>query len=93
MRGRLVIGAALVIIGVVWIGQGIGLIGGSFMTGEAVWAVIGAIALLFGSCSFAEPGGDGHRTISRAWRPVRLGSRPTQPSAPIPAGAVTRSSS
>lgn len=48
MRGRLVIGAALVIIGVVWIGQGIGLIGGSFMTGEAVWAVIGAIALLFG---------------------------------------------
>lgn len=48
MRGRLVIGAALVIIGVVWIGQGIGVIGGSFMTGEAVWAVIGAIALLFG---------------------------------------------
>ena len=49
MRGRLVIGAALVLIGVVWIGQGIGLIGGSFMTGEAVWAVIGAIALLFGA--------------------------------------------
>jgi len=48
VRGRLVIGAALVIIGVVWIGQGIGAIGGSFMTGEAVWAVIGAIALLFG---------------------------------------------
>lgn len=48
MTGRLVIGAALVIIGVVWIGQGIGVIGGSFMTGEAVWAVIGAIALLFG---------------------------------------------
>jgi uncharacterized membrane protein HdeD (DUF308 family) len=33
----------------VWIGQGIGLIHGSFMTGEAVWAVIGAVALLFGA--------------------------------------------
>ena len=48
MRGRLVVGAALVIIGVVWFGQGIGAIGGSFMTGQAVWAVIGVIALLFG---------------------------------------------
>ena len=42
------IGVVLCFIGAVWIGQGVGLIGGSFMSGEALWAVIGAIALLFG---------------------------------------------
>ncbi len=45
---RRVIGLILLITGAVWIGQGVGLIHGSFMTGEAVWAVIGAIAVLFG---------------------------------------------
>ncbi len=45
---RLVAGAVLAVVGVVWIGQGLGAIGGSFMTGEAVWAVIGAVCVLFG---------------------------------------------
>ena len=45
---RRVIGLILLITGAVWIGQGVGLIHGSFMTGEAVWAVIGAIAVHFG---------------------------------------------
>jgi hypothetical protein len=45
---RAVIGVILLVIGIVWFGQGIGAIGGSFMTGEAVWAVIGAIAVVFG---------------------------------------------
>ena len=45
---RLVVGGILVLVGVVWFGQGIGAIGGSFMSGEAVWAVIGAVAVLFG---------------------------------------------
>lgn len=31
------------LLGLVWIGQGIGLIKGSFMTGDPTWAVIGAI--------------------------------------------------
>ena len=48
MRTRLVIGAVLVIVGAVWIGQGVGAIGGSFMTGEAAWAVIGGVAVLLG---------------------------------------------
>src|SRR4051794_20560410 len=48
MRTRLVIGAVLVIVGAVWIGQGVGAIGGSFMTGEAAWAVIGAVFVLLG---------------------------------------------
>ena len=48
MRARLIIGVVLVIVGVVWVGQGIGVIEGSFMTGEAIWAVIGAVCILFG---------------------------------------------
>jgi hypothetical protein len=46
--GRLVIGLILCAVGVVWFGQGIGAIGGSFMTGQAIWAVFGAIAVLIG---------------------------------------------
>ena len=45
---RRVIGVIAILIGLVWIGQGVGAIGGSFMSGEAVWAVIGAIVVLFG---------------------------------------------
>ena len=48
MRVRLVAGVVLVVIGAVWFGQGVGAIGGSFMTGEVLWAVIGAIAVFFG---------------------------------------------
>ena len=33
-------------IGLLWLGQGIGLIPGSFMTGDPVWAVIGAVMVL-----------------------------------------------
>ena len=46
--GRLVIGLILCALGALWFGQGIGAIGGSFMTGQAIWAVFGAIAVLFG---------------------------------------------
>jgi hypothetical protein len=43
------IGAILLIAtGLVWIGQGIGLIPGSFMTGDPFWAVIGAAAVIIG---------------------------------------------
>jgi len=48
MRARVVIAILLFGIGFVWVGQGIGLIGGSFMTGEAVWAVIGGLAIAIG---------------------------------------------
>ena len=48
MRARLIIGVVLILIGAVWFGQGIGVIHGSFMTGEALWAVIGVIAIFLG---------------------------------------------
>ncbi len=43
---RLVIAALLAVVGLVWIGQGIGLIGGSFMTGSSVWAVVGVVLVV-----------------------------------------------
>ena len=46
MVPRLVLAAVLAVVGVVWVGQGVGWIGGSFMTGQATWAVIGALCLL-----------------------------------------------
>ena len=48
MWARRIIGAILCLVGIVWIGQGIGLIGGSFMTDELFWAFMGALALVFG---------------------------------------------
>jgi hypothetical protein len=48
VRTRRIIGVILVLIGGVWFGQGIGAIHGSFMTGQALWAVIGAVAVFFG---------------------------------------------
>lgn len=48
MRVRVAVAVVLIVVGAVWIGQGIGMIEGSFMTDEIVWAVIGGIAVLFG---------------------------------------------
>lgn len=54
MRGRFrtpllaVLGLVLIVIGVVWMGQGLNLIPGSFMTGDPKWFVIGAICTLAG---------------------------------------------
>jgi len=45
---RLIIGVLVLLTGIVWFFQGVGLIGGSFMTGEALWAVIGAVCIFFG---------------------------------------------
>jgi hypothetical protein len=46
---RLVIGVLLVLVGGVWFFQGIGVIGGSFMSGDALWAVIGAPMVFVGA--------------------------------------------
>lgn len=44
----LLIAFVLVLLGVVWVGQGVGLIGGSFMSGSSMWAVIGTVLLVVG---------------------------------------------
>ena len=48
MRLLSAVGVVLCLVGIVWLGQGVGLIGGSFMSGDAVWAVIGAVCIALG---------------------------------------------
>ena len=49
MRIALTIAGALCILtGVVWFFQGIGMLPGSFMTGQRQWAVYGAITVILG---------------------------------------------
>jgi hypothetical protein len=45
---RGVIGVVLCLAGVVWIGQGANLIGGSFMSGQGLWLGIGCVCLVAG---------------------------------------------
>jgi hypothetical protein len=45
---RRAIGLVLLVVGLVWFFQGVGVIEGSFMTGEAFWAVIGAVCAAAG---------------------------------------------
>ncbi|HET7027025.1 MAG TPA: hypothetical protein VFI28_05000 [Candidatus Limnocylindrales bacterium] len=40
---RTVIAVVLFLVGAVWIGQGIGVIGGSAMSGSTFWAIVGAV--------------------------------------------------
>jgi hypothetical protein len=44
-----VLGVLLILIGLVWIGQGLGYVKGSFMTGAILWAWIGAGTALVGA--------------------------------------------
>ena len=43
-----IFGVLLALLGLVWIGQGLGYIKGSFMTGSAFWGIVGAICLVAG---------------------------------------------
>jgi hypothetical protein len=45
---RRVVGAALVLTGGVWVGQGTKLIQGSSMTGSTFWTVMGALCIVGG---------------------------------------------
>lgn len=44
----LVVGGLIFLMGGVWLLQGIGVLPGSFMTGQAFWAVMGVILLAVG---------------------------------------------
>jgi hypothetical protein len=45
---RRVIGGLLVVVGAVWLGQGLGLIHGSSMTGSNFWAAVGGVCVVAG---------------------------------------------
>jgi hypothetical protein len=49
--GQLVLGAVMLLAGVVWFLQGIRVIPGSFMTGSTRWAIIGAILIIAGAAT------------------------------------------
>jgi hypothetical protein len=42
------VGAVLTAAGVIWALQGFGVIGGSFMSGDSVWAIIGPVVAAIG---------------------------------------------
>lgn len=44
----MIIGVVLAVAGAIWALQGFGVIGGSFMSGSTVWAVIGPIVAVAG---------------------------------------------
>jgi len=47
-RWRLVVAAVLLIVGGLWIGQGTGTVGGSAMSGQSMWAIVGAVLVVAG---------------------------------------------
>ncbi len=44
----LIVGALMLLVGGVWLLQGIGILPGSFMTGQIFWAVMGAVSMAVG---------------------------------------------
>ena len=65
---RMIVGVIALLVGAVWIGQGLGLIGGSAMSGSAFWAVVGvflvalAAWLLWTGSRRAASGGAGRES-------------------------------
>jgi hypothetical protein len=51
MKGSLItpLGLVLILVGGVWFSQGVGWLGGSSMTGETLWAVIGPVVAACGA--------------------------------------------
>lgn len=47
MNGRIVGGVLIGLLGLLWFFQGIGVAKGSFMTGNAIWSVIGVALIVF----------------------------------------------
>ena len=51
-RALRVFGAVLLVLGAVWVLQGVNLLPGSFMTGQLFWAGAGAVAIVIGAGIF-----------------------------------------
>ena len=54
-RTRYVLAAIAAAVGLVWIGQGVGVIPGSFMTGDSFWALAGAALVAIAAVYAAWP--------------------------------------
>jgi len=51
-RGLQVLGVGVALVGAVFTLQGVGVLGGSFMSGSAIWAVIGLIMVAAGITAY-----------------------------------------
>ena len=51
-----ILGVLLILMGIVWILQGINVLPGSFMTGQMQWAIYGAISVAIGIALFVVSG-------------------------------------
>ena len=47
-RSRLAGAAILLIVGVLWIGQGTGAVSGSAMSGQSMWGLVGGVLVVVG---------------------------------------------
>ena len=45
----MVMGCVLILMGVVWTLQGLGVLGGSAMSGQTLWAVLGPVVVVVGA--------------------------------------------
>ena len=45
---RALLGLVCILLGGVWLGQGLGLLPGSFMSGQLTWAIIGLVLVVVG---------------------------------------------
>ena len=64
MRGRLITGVLLVLVGAVWIGQGLGLLrGSSFMVDDSRWALAGVVTIAVGAVLAVSAWRSGRRTV------------------------------
>ena len=48
MLVRRIFAVLLFVVGAIWILQGVDVLGGSFMTGNGIWAVFGTIMIIIG---------------------------------------------
>ena len=55
MTARRIIGVVLAVLGGIWFFQGIGVIGGSFMTNNSTWVLIGAVVAIGGVALIVWP--------------------------------------
>ena len=62
-RVLIIVGVALLVVGLIWLLQGVNVIGGSGMSGSTTWAVIGPVVALVGVGLIVA--GTGRRTRSR----------------------------
>ncbi|HEX6542445.1 MAG TPA: hypothetical protein VF040_11875 [Ktedonobacterales bacterium] len=59
----LILGMLAVAVGVVWTLQGLNVIGGSFMSGNTMWAVIGPLVAIIGLVLVGIGAGIGRRRV------------------------------